>query len=211
MAYAGKEPPEDLPESQTPSCELVSDSRLYIYIMCIWTPRLPQLTDDPIFNPDCCVSLSTKFIEKVASLLRERPALTLSIGSGSGLFEALLLQHHPTLNLKAVEVSTKINKYLPDQSLHIVSGTWALDPSAKDAGTWVFTYPKNFDLVNRYAQAFEWGVTSRIIWIGPSTDLHDLEATSLAPEWEQIIVTDFNLCAYETMIIWRRHVDAAIC
>ena len=55
-------------------------------------------------------------------LLPPDPALTLSIGSGTGLLEALLLHQCPTLDLRAVEVSSANNENMPVDMMEIVNG-----------------------------------------------------------------------------------------
>ena len=54
-------------------------------------PSLPSLTDRPAVYAGCCLALSTPLVAHLHSLLPKAPALTLSIGSGFGLLEALLL------------------------------------------------------------------------------------------------------------------------
>lgn len=74
---------------------------------------LPNLADHPKLHIDCCPSLSASFIMKLASILPTTPSLTLSIGSGSGLVEALLLHERNDIHVRAVEVLHNVNKYLP--------------------------------------------------------------------------------------------------
>lgn len=143
-------------------------------------------------------------MEHLASLLPPDPALTLSIGSGTGLLEALLLQQRPTLDLKAVEVPSTKNKYLPADRVEIVNGYRDLCSLAADASAWMFIYPRDPWLLQKYVQVFGVQKCKLIIWIGPKADLPEIENDFLGPVW---IKTDFENCglkSYEIMALWRR-------
>ena len=116
---------------------------------------LPELTSQPKHHPDCCLSLSTRLLDVLTAIFApetEQGAgarLVLSVGSGTGLLEALLLARwsnpdpeHPSgagmhdgeplvpvvtttaMTIKGIEVRPSINKYLPEANLGIVRGTW---------------------------------------------------------------------------------------
>lgn len=168
--------------------------------------KLPQLSDMAAQHPDCCCSLSKTLIARIASLLQTELGLALSIGSGTGLLEALLLDYRPTMNLRAVEVSKAVNKYLPGDSMETVNGTWDLCNSAHDAGSWIFVYPREAGLIKRYAQVFVQGSTKQVIWIGPLADLQEIQDIYLPSAiWKRIILKDCGLSDYETMVLWTRH------
>ena len=162
----------------------------------------PQLSNTAVHYPDCCSSLSIPLISKLASLLPPDPALTLSIGSGTGLLEALLLQHQSTTNLRAVEVTKEVNKYMPEALMQAVNGTWSLCQLAKDATAWMFVYPRDVGLIKKYVQAFGQGSASAIIWIGPVVDLQEVEGSWLGPLWKQEVLKDCGLSEYEAMVLW---------
>ena len=144
-------------------------------------------------------------IAKIASLLPTELGLTLSIGSGTGLLEALLLDYQSTIRLRAVEVSKAVNKYLPGDLMEIVNGTWDLCKAALDAGSWIFVYPREPGLVKRYAQVYGKGSTKQVIWIGPLADLKEIQDSYLPPAiWKEEIVMDCGLSDYETMVLWTR-------
>ena len=166
--------------------------------------QLPLLSNSVAHHPDCCSSLSIALIAKLASLLPPDPALTLSIGSGTGLLEALLLQHGSTIVLRAVEVAKDVNKYLLEGLMETVNGTWGLCQLAEDASAWVFVYPRDVSLIRKYAHTFGQGqlITSVIIWIGPVADLQEVEQTSLGSQWELERLKDCGLSEYEAMVIW---------
>lgn len=161
----------------------------------------PQLSNTAVHYPDCCSSLSIPLISKLASLLPPDPALILSIGSGTGLLEALLLQHQSTINLRTVEVTKDVNKYMPEDLMRAVNGSWGLCHLAKEAAAWMFVYPRDVGLIKKYAQAFGQGSASTIIWIGPVADLQEVEGC-LGPLWKQEVLKDCGLSEYESMVLW---------
>lgn len=156
----------------------------------------------PIHLPDCCSSLSLSLVKHLALLLPPDPLLTLSVGSGFGLLEALLLRQRPTLDLKAVEVPSTNNRYMPVKKMEIVSGYRDLCGLAADASAWMFIYPRDASLLQKYVQAFGHRKCELIIWIGPKAD--ELETDFLGEKW---IKEDFEECGlkeYETIALWRR-------
>ena len=93
----------------------------------------------PDHLPACCSSLSLSLTQHLASLLPPDPALTLSVGSGTGLLEALILHQRPTLDLKAIEVpSTNSSKYMPVDKMRIVNRYRDLCDLAADASACMF-------------------------------------------------------------------------
>ena len=156
----------------------------------------------PTHLPDCCSSLSILFLEHLASLLPPDSALTLSIGSGTGLLEALLLHQRPMLDLKAVEVPTTNNIYMPADRIQRVNGYRDLCSLAADACAWMFVYPRDVWLLRKYVQAFGGQKCEVIIWVGPRAD--QLESEFFGDMW---IKEEFEKCGlkdYETMALWRR-------
>ena len=172
--------------------------------------ELPQLSNKPFHHPDCCASLSKDLIRFLIKVLQPATALTLSIGSGTGLLEGLLLCHQPTLNLRAVEVSKDIPKYLATDKIEIVSGIWELCPSALEASSWIFVYPREPCLVKRYIEFYGQGKVNLVVWIGPRADFPVIGDLLLNTIWEEQIVGTCGLSDYETMIVWRR-LDAGSC
>ena len=168
--------------------------------------KLPQLSDIPTQHPDCCCSLSKKLIAKIAFLLPTELGLALSIGSGTGLLEALLLDYKSTIDLRAVEVSKAVNKYLSGDLMETVNGTWDLCKSAHVAGSWIFVYPREPSLIKRYAQVYGEGSTKQVMWIGPLADLKEIQDSYLPPTiWKEEIVRDCGLSDYESMVLWTKN------
>ena len=159
--------------------------------------------DSPIHLADCCSSLSVSFLKQLASLLPPDPALILSIGSGTGLLEALLLDQRPTLDLRAVEVPSTNNKYMSADRIEIVNGYRDLCNLAAEASAWMFVYPRDIWLLQKYVQAFGGQKCILIIWVGPRAD--QLGSRFFSEMWMKESLEECSLKDYETMALWRRH------
>ncbi|KAF1917789.1 hypothetical protein BDU57DRAFT_514238 [Ampelomyces quisqualis] len=132
---------------------------------------LPPLTSGPTLYPGCCLALSTHLVKHIRALLPPPPALTLSIGSGFGLLEALLLASPPpSLRLIGVEVQPSPNQYLDAAHHRTVQGTRFLEPLAAAATTWLFVYPRRVGLLREYMDAFGRDKVGHITWVGPQAD-----------------------------------------
>ena len=109
------------------------------------------------------------------------------------------------MNLRAVEVSKAVNKYLPGELMETVNGTWDLCNLAHDAGSWIFVYPREVGLVKKYAQVFAQGGTKQVIWIGPLADLREIHDTYLPSAiWRREILENCGLSEYEIMVLWSK-------
>ena len=183
--------------------------------------ELPVLDEKPVHHAACCLSLSTPFliflhdtitgtdstrtqciapapiddsISSILDLSHQRQPICLSIGSGTGLLEALLQQQinnnrsseitNRTFLIRGVEVASaaKVNCYLHDDVFDVVPGAWAtfelaLDPDVK---AWLFMYPRQPSLALKYiemlqARAEPGDQLLLIIWAGPRADWSDYE------------------------------------
>lgn len=143
-------------------------------------PALPQLTDKATVYSSCCLALSTTLIAHVHSLLPPSPALTLSVGSGFGLLEALLIAAPYSSNVIGVEVEPSPNAYLPAAHHRVVHGTRFHEPLAAEAGAWLFVYPRRVGLVSEYMTAYDHEAVQSIIWIGPQADWDDYKGCFVA-------------------------------
>ncbi|KAF2202770.1 hypothetical protein GQ43DRAFT_391476 [Delitschia confertaspora ATCC 74209] len=158
----------------------------------VFPHSLPPLTETPKAHPGCCLTLSLPLLTFLMSQLPPFPFMTLSIGSGTGLLEALLLSHSLSpsspsssssssrrLNIQTVEVAEKENQHMPPELHHTVPGTWALVEEARRASGWMFVYPKLTSLVERYLNEFvreeKGAIVKTILWIGPAMDWEDFE------------------------------------
>jgi len=144
---------------------------------------LPALTDVPIPYAGCCLALSTPLLHHLHTLLSPTPDFTLSIGSGYGLLEALLLAAPYSLHVIGVEVQPSPNRYLPPSYHKVVSGTRFLHPSAAEAATWLFVYPRRVAIIDEYLEAHGQGHMRTVIWVGPRADWDDYKSC-FNEEWQ---------------------------
>ncbi|KIW56718.1 hypothetical protein PV05_05354 [Exophiala xenobiotica] len=148
---------------------------------------LPTLTESPLHHPDSCLGLSSSLLGTILDILQPHriapePSSTgrstklkcLSIGSGAGLFEALLRNHDPgLLEVYGLEVSssTNANKYLPQHRRHTVQSTSTLYEEASEYDVWLFVYPRDPRLVRQYLElACRTKDTRVILFLGPKAD-----------------------------------------
>ena len=164
-----------------------------------------QISTEPKHHPDCCLSISTTLLDYLARLLPKSPATILSIGSGSGLLEQLLSSRYPSLDVLGVEVDNSVNKYLPEQNVYIVKGTWESCTLAASAEAWILVYPRQPQLLAKYLNEYSAGAAVTIIWLGPRIDWIDYEFELLRHGFSQITVQDnCGLVSYEMMAVARK-------
>ncbi|KAJ4378888.1 hypothetical protein N0V86_005763 [Didymella sp. IMI 355093] len=140
---------------------------------------LPQLTNKATVYSGCCLALSTPLVAHIHSLLPLAPALTLSIGSGFGLLEALLIAAPCSSNIVGVEVAPSPNTYLPRTNHRVVHGTRFHEPLATEAAAWLFVYPRRVGLVTEYMTSYGDDAVQTIIWVGPQVDWDDYKGCFL--------------------------------
>lgn len=161
-----------------------------------WGLRNRCLTEEPIGWPDCSLTLSTTLIHSLTDIIQKHicgssptpgdAQLVLSIGSGSGLFEAHLQCHwaslrpRPAFQIHGVEVRNADcvtpNRYLLFKNRSTVRGTWELSSRLSLARVLIFVYPRQADLVKRYMDEAALSTNSHIlgvIWLGPKRDWHE--------------------------------------
>ncbi|KAF2711067.1 hypothetical protein K504DRAFT_501001 [Pleomassaria siparia CBS 279.74] len=136
-------------------------------------PALPKLSSTPTVHPGCCLALSAPLLTFISSVLPPPPHLALSIGSGYGLFEALLLASPYTLNIIGVEVHPSPNQYLPPSNHESVSGSRFLHPLAAKAKAWLFIYPRRVGMITEYFDAYGDTHVETVVWVGPKADWED--------------------------------------
>lgn len=163
---------------------------------------LPEISDVPRHYPDCCLSLSTNLIQQIGQL--QSPASTLiSIGSGSGLLEALIQQQIPQIRTLGLEVSDSVNKYLAPENAIVVKGTWDIYDKSSEDDTWLFVYPRSPRLVSGYLELSK--VPNTVIWLGPRKDWEDFRAPFLAfGKFKIEEIEDAGLASYEAMFVMRQ-------
>ncbi|KAK4228568.1 hypothetical protein QBC38DRAFT_523801 [Podospora fimiseda] len=145
-------------------------------------PTLPQINSSTRF-PQSCASISLQLLTYLDTIFPQPPFLTLSIGSGPGLLEALLLYHFPLRSetFFGVEVSSQVNRYLSKENVIIVNGTWDIvDPGTEEklqgkeeVKGLIFVYPREVKLVERYLR--EKKKVEVVVWIGPRCDEEGFE------------------------------------
>jgi hypothetical protein len=158
-----------------------------------------MLSSEPLLHQDCCLSLSSGILEKILTSLGEANAKVLSIGSGSGLLEALLMRKCPQMEIQGVEVQASVNKYLDELNFYAVRGSWDVCSIAQDAKVWLFVYPRNPDLIKAYIEKYRSSqVLKAILWIGPTVDWETFQVCFVAAWLE--IEDPIPLGPYETMV-----------
>jgi len=126
-------------------------------------------------HPDCCLYLSKSLVDAVWEDLPPEPKITLSIGSGSGLLEAILTAPgNKCIECVELETLREIDKYIAEKAMHYVSGMQSLCERAGHADAWLFVYPRDPALVSRYIERFGNGSVGKIFWLGPRQDWDDL-------------------------------------
>lgn len=166
---------------------------------------LPTVVDVPAHHPDCCLSLSTKLFATLEQILSATSGPVLSIGSGSGLLEAAVASRGTLQAIEGVEVSSSVNKYLPEELAYVVGGTWDLCPRAKEAAAWIFVYPRLPALVKQYFQSFGQANVELAVFLGPKADWADFEDAFQAPGFASVeVIEDCGLVPYEMMAVVRK-------
>lgn len=167
---------------------------------------LENLTDEPTHYPGCCPAISRPMLHLLAGWLRRDPALTLSIGCGSGLLEALLLDvsselHEEPVNLQGVEVESCHNEYLPIGRSLKVPHTGSLCDEAILASALLFAYPRSPKLVKDYLNTFSNGTLKAVFWLGHRNDWEVFEESlHHALPFIQVFV-GHGMAEYEMLVI----------
>ncbi|KAH7630521.1 hypothetical protein B0T09DRAFT_121380 [Sordaria sp. MPI-SDFR-AT-0083] len=149
---------------------------------------LPIITTTPSRHPTSCASLSLPLLSLLNRVLPPPPTLSLSIGSGPGLLEALFLHHYPQRAsffygvevappLSQLKEGKEVNTWLPEQNTVTVPGTWALvgGEILKETGGLVFVYPRSGGLMGRYLEECNAEKLEVVVWIGPRCDVEEYE------------------------------------
>jgi hypothetical protein len=167
--------------------------------MATLSQPLPKLSSEAVHFPDCCLGLSTGLMHCVKELLPPG-GLVLSVGSGSGLFEALLQKSRPENRVEGVEVSHSVNKYLPVDRVNVVGGTWDLSSKAVEATALVFVYPREPKLISRYLDECGAG-TGMVLWLGPRADWLEFKHAFKDSNFQAVReVGDSGIAPYEVLV-----------
>lgn len=141
---------------------------------------LPSITAEPAKYYGSCTFLSTDLLRALRHILPKAPDFTLSVGSGIGLLEALFARYRPGISadarpdlcIECVEVSSfrSERKYIAEDSIHYVQGTWQTSLRAREAKMWIFVFPRDPALLEKYVTDHVDGKVEHILWIGPRDD-----------------------------------------
>ncbi|KZF22149.1 hypothetical protein L228DRAFT_283328 [Xylona heveae TC161] len=171
-------------------------------------PELPVLTDQPEHHQNYCASLSNRLLDTLSAILPHSPEGVFSIGSGTGLLEALLTQHDNTIDVLGVEVTEDVNVYLPKEKLRTVAGTWDTILDAILADAWLFVYPREPTLMEKYLDQCGGGTVQVIVWLGPGNDWDDYRPLlqRFASKGKLEIIDDCGLAPYELLAVAKRSI-----
>ena len=167
---------------------------------------LDKLNDRPLHFGDCCPGISRPLINTLIDRLPQAPALIISVGSGSGLFEAILLEtaekdRERRLNLYGIEVPPCVNSHLPNERVLRVPCSFSLHPEAFFASAWMFIYPKRASLVATYLDAFMDGAMESLVWLGHRNDWLEMEMLLLAAFVKLECIDGPGIPQYEVLAI----------
>ncbi|KAF7591432.1 hypothetical protein BBP40_001593 [Aspergillus hancockii] len=164
-----------------------------------------QLSPSPTAFPNCCLAISSTLVNHLATLLPKKPGFIISVGSGSGLLEALIAHRHPNILVEGAEVSSSVNRYIPEEDMHVVSGTWGLHSRAPQARAWMFVYPREPKLITKYIQMYSDQATELILWLGPRADWADYEPCFRNSVFSDLrFPEDIGLAGYEMLAVMRK-------
>jgi hypothetical protein len=156
-------------------------------------------------HPDCCMAISQPLLHNLANLVPSNGLAisVLSVGSGSGLLESLLDQLlEEASEMFGVEVSPLVNKYLPEEKMFFVGGTWDLCQQAAKSQVWMFTYPREPNLIARYLDAFQNSCLCKVVWLGPKMDWQDYEPIFVSSRFSRLtLLEDCGAAAYEMVVV----------
>ncbi|CAG7958461.1 unnamed protein product [Penicillium olsonii] len=164
-----------------------------------------QLSTEPHRFPDCCLGVSSTLIDHITSILPKKPAFTVSVGSGSGLLEALIVNRHDNVSVHGVEIGSTVNRYIAEEDMHVVTGGWGLCPAAQQASAWLFVYPRDPKLIKKYIDVYGHQSIDLIIWFGPRVDWPDYEPQFAQSSFAELTFPDdVGMTPYELMAVARR-------
>lgn len=164
-----------------------------------------HLSSSPTRFPDCCLSISSTLLITLTNLLPKKPSFTLSIGSGSGLLEALLTHSNASISVEGVEVASTVNRYIAEEDMHLAAGAWDLYARAQQATAWMFVYPRDPRLVSRYIERYGPENVEVVVWLGPRVDWVDYEACFRGSAFSDVRVLEkAGLEPYEIAVVARR-------
>ncbi|KAJ5872745.1 uncharacterized protein N7529_005098 [Penicillium soppii] len=164
-----------------------------------------RLSSSPQRFPDCCLGISSTLIAHLSSILPKKPTFTVSVGSGSGLLEALIVNHDENVTVQGVEIGSAVNRYIAEEHMNVVIGGWGLCSAAQQATAWMFVYPRDPKLIKKYIDTYGDRPLELIAWLGPKVDWPDYELQFRQSSFSELTYPDdIGLTPYEVMVIARR-------
>lgn len=163
---------------------------------------LARVDDEPQQFAGCCLAISKPLLQILLATLPRRPDLILSVGSGSGLLEGMLLHlSRDELNLFGVEVPSCNCAYLSPEQVLRVTGTRSLHPDAILASVLMFVYPRVASLIASYVEACADGALEKMVWLGHRSDWADCEKTIHDSFAKVDIISNAGLPDHEIMVV----------
>ncbi|KAJ5683723.1 uncharacterized protein N7477_000068 [Penicillium maclennaniae] len=163
-----------------------------------------QLDSSPKRFPDCCLGISSTLLDHLGSILPKTPAFTLSVGSGSGFLEALIVHYFENVSVEGVEVSSSVNRYIAEEAMNIVAGGWDLCSDAQVASAWMFVYPRDPKLITKYIVTYGGQAVQLIIWLGPTADWVVFEPCFRQSTFSELSFIEAGMTPYETAVVARK-------
>ncbi|PKY00011.1 hypothetical protein P168DRAFT_285535 [Aspergillus campestris IBT 28561] len=161
-----------------------------------------ELNASPKLLPGCCLAISNRLLTYMTSILPKQPAFTISVGSGCGLLEGLVMYAHPEVSVEGVEVESSINRYIAEERMHVVNGGWGVYPGAQHAAAWMFVYPRDPKLISRYIHMYGDQTVEMILWLGPRADWADYEPSFSQSSFSDLsFPVDVGLAPYELLVV----------
>ena len=169
-------------------------------VLPVVTPRSEQYAG-------CCLSISEPLLQTIVQYLPSYPGTTASIGCGDGLLEGILTRHGCGFQILGIEVHGKQIPYLPPSSCRWVPGTWAVWDQVHLTAAWMWVYPRDLSLFQKYLDWLhnhETRQTQTIVWLGPRADAKeyaDLMQT-YSSDWTQAPLEQQGMPTYECILVW---------
>ena len=163
---------------------------------------LARVDDEPQQFAGCCLAISKPLLQILLATLPRRPDLILSVGSGSGLLEGMLLHLScGELNLFGVEVPSCDCAYLSPKQVLRVTGTRSLHSDAILASVLMFVYPRVASLIASYIDACADGALETLVWLGHRSDWADCEKIVGDSFAEVNVVSNAGLPDHQIMVL----------
>lgn len=163
-----------------------------------------QLEPSPKRFPDCCLAISSTLISYLGSILPKKPAFTISVGSGSGLLEGLIVHCNEHVSVEGVEVDSTINRYIAEEDMNIVGGGWGLCSNAQQASAWMFVYPRDPKLITKYIDIYGDQAVEFIVWLGPKADWPVFEPCFCQSSFSELTFLDDGITPYEAAAVAKK-------